>query len=355
MSDKDHSEQLQTAVQAAISNKQPIQLRAGGSKDFYGRTPHGEVLQVNEHSGIMQYEPSELVITARAGTPLREIEQTLADNNQMLAFEPPHLGENATLGGTIACGLSGPRRPFTGSARDYVLGTRVINGHGEIVSFGGQVMKNVAGYDISRLMTGSLGTLGLLLDVSLKVLPKPEAELTLMREANAEKANELLSRWSGRALCLSAGCYDGERLFVRLSGAESAVLKIQKHLGAEPYVEGEQFWQDVREQQRPFFQHEGSLWRISLPAATAPLNLPGRSLWDWAGAQRWVVYKEPDEEHIRTAATNAGGHAHLFRNGNRDAEVFQALPAPLHALQKRIKHAMDPAGIFNPGRLYSDW
>lgn len=353
MTDQDHSQALLAALQRAVANKQALQLRGGGSKDFYGRAPQGQLLSVAEHSGIIEYEPSELVISARAGTPLQQIEQTLAEHGQMLAFEPPHYGPSATLGGTIACGFSGPRRPFAGAARDFVLGARIINGKGEVLSFGGKVMKNVAGYDLSRLMVGALGTLGVLLDISLKVLPKPESEQTLVRESSAEEAGELLTRIKAKPYPLSAGCYDGERLFLRLSGADSAVAKACKRISGEAYEKGERFWYDVREQQRPFFDTEQPLWRISLPAHAPPLNLPGKALWDWAGAQRWLRSDAPAEV-VRGAAQRAGGHASLFRRGDRGGQIFHPLPAPLQQLHSRIKQAMDPQGLLNPGRLYEE-
>ncbi len=348
----DRADELQQAVRRALAQGRPLALTGGGSKGFYGGEPVGEPLSVSGHTGVVNYEPRELVLTARAGTPLEEIESLLAGEGQMLAFEPPRFGAGATLGGTVACGLSGPRRPWSGAVRDFVLGVRMINGRGERLRFGGEVMKNVAGYDVSRLMCGALGTLGLLLEVSLKVLPRPEAEVTLVQERGEEEAIELMNRWSGEPLPLSAACHDGLHLHVRLSGSPTAVAAARRRLGGDPMEDGERFWESLREQRHPFFQGNKPLWRLSVPAATPPLALPGRQLVDWGGAQRWLVSDVPVEE-IRHQAAAVGGSATSFRGGDR-GHAFHPLPAPLKRLQRRIKRAFDPRGIFNPGRLYPE-
>lgn len=345
----DRTQELTEAVQAALADKTPLHITGGNTKAFYGYKPQGTPLPVAGHSGITQYEPTELVLTARAGTPLAEIEQVLADNDQCLAFEPPAFGEAATIGGTVACNLSGPARPYTGAARDFVLGVRMISGAGEAVRFGGEVMKNVAGYDAARLQCGALGTLGVLLEVSLKVLPAPRATLTLARECSEESAIRTMNRLAGLALPLSAACFDGNLLSFRLSGSETAIEAAQKVVGGEVVAKGDAFWNKLKEQRLAFFDGEAPLWRLSLAAATEPLPLKGRWLIDWGGAQRWLRSDEP-AEHVQQVAERCGGHAVLFRGGDR-AQAFQPLPPALLALHRRLKQAFDPEGIFNPGRL----
>ncbi len=294
------------------------------------------------------------MISARAGTPLTELEDTLADAGQMLPFEPPHFGASATLGGTIACGLSGPRRPYTGAARDFVLGVNCINGKGERLRFGGQVMKNVAGYDISRMLTGSLGTLAVLLDVHLKVLPRPRQEITLYQQCPAGEAIRRCSDWAGQALPLSGACHYDDQLVLRLSGSARSLAAAARTMGGERHDESNRFWQQLREQQLPFFTTSRPLWRIALPAASPALELDGDWLLDWGGAQRWFASELPARE-IRAAASDAGGHATLFRGGDRDSAIFHPLPAALLALHRRIKQTFDPAGILNPGRMYPEF
>jgi glycolate oxidase FAD binding subunit len=355
----DASHSLVDGVRAAHAARTPLRIRGGDTKNWYGNRnamgqplAHTATLDVRAHRGIVRYEPTELVITARAGTRLAEIESALAENGQMLAFEPPHFGDGATLGGTIACGFSGPRRPYTGAARDFVLGTCIINGRGEVLRFGGEVMKNVAGYDISRLMVGALGTLGVLLEVSLKVLPKPRAELTLARETSAVDAIRLANEWAGRPLPLSAIAHDGARLFIRLSGAERAVEAARSTIGGETVADGDTFWLSVREHRHAFFQGDVPLWRLSVPPASAPIALPGVFFLDWGGAQRWLRSDAP-EEAVRAAAGIAGGHARLFRHGGH-GDVFHALSPAALALHRRIKEAFDPRGVLNPGVIYPD-
>ncbi len=342
---------LSEQVKQACATQTPLQIRGGGSKAFYGRQCDGEPLSVSEHSGILSYEPSELVIHARAGTKLAEIEQVLAENRQMLAFEPPHFADNSTLGGAVAAGLSGPRRPFAGAARDFVLGTGLINGTGEHLNFGGQVMKNVAGYDLSRLMAGALGTLGVLTDVSLKVLPKPDVEYTLAQVCSQAEAIARLAEWLNQPLPISAACWHDDHLYLRLSGSECATRQAQHRLGDNLLEQRAGFWRSLRDHTHAFFREDKPLWRVSVAPATPPLALPGEWLLDWAGAQRWL-FSDADAAHVRKIVADLGGHATLFRNGNAYADVFQPLSTGLFALHKRLKAALDPAGILNPGRLY---
>jgi glycolate oxidase FAD binding subunit len=350
MLDQDISLQLQERVVDARQTGTSLCIRGGGSKDFYGREAKGEPLEVGPHQGIVNYEPTELVITARAGTPLQEVEAVLAAERQLLPFEPPHFGDRATLGGTIACNLSGPRRAHAGAARDFVLGTRVLNGRGEILAFGGEVMKNVAGYDVSRLMCGALGTLGVLLEVSLKVLPRPQIELTLVFEAEVQDTLDVLHDWAQKPYPISASCYDGDSLTVRLAGEERAVKAARKLIGGEELTDGERFWHKLREQQHGFFTSRKPLWRLSVASDAPPMEVPGKWLYEWGGAQRWLISEAPAEV-IQAAASAAGGHATRFRGGPRD-QVFQPLPAGLMRIHQRLKQAFDPAGLFNPGRMY---
>ncbi len=349
----DLSSELQTRVEDAAAAGRPLCITGSGSKNFYGRLTQGETLDVRGHRGVIEYEPTELVITARAGTPLAEIENTLAEHNQLLPFEPPHFGPDATLGGTVACGLSGPRRPYTGAVRDFVLGATVLTGDARILRFGGQVMKNVAGYDLSRLMCGALGTLGIVLEVSLKVLPRTAEEITTSLELSEAEAAEMVGCWSTHPLPLSAVCYDGQRLHVRLSGATSAVRAARQRIGGEPHSDADNLWRRIREQRHGFFDAPQPLWRISVPATAPTLDLAGRWLIDWGGAQRWL-HSDASGERIRAAAQAAGGHATLFRGSDRSGQVFHPLAPTIGALHKRLKDAFDPKRILNPGRMYAD-
>lgn len=348
---EDVIEALAASVRKAAETRTPICIRGGGSKDFYGGPSLGMPLATTAYSGIVDYEPSELVLTARCGTPLSEIERLLRGQSQLLAFEPPHFSPAATIGGCIAAGLSGPRRAHAGAVRDFVLGMRMLNGQGEDLRFGGQVMKNVAGYDVSRLMTGAMGTLGLLLEISLKVLPRPREEISLRFEVNAGEAIEAMNRWASQPHPISATCHWNGVLYVRLSGA--AVTHSKEKLGGELVAGADEFWRILKEQELSFFQGEAPLWRFSVKSTAAPLNLPGDQLLEWNGALRWIRGAlDPDE--ARAVAAHNGGHATLFRGGDKTCGVFHPLPAPLLAVHQRLKRAFDPAGIFNQGRMYAE-
>jgi glycolate oxidase FAD binding subunit len=345
--------QLAATIRDAVARKRPLRIRGGGTKDFYGGAVQGEDLSTLAYRGIVAYEPTELVITARAGTPLAEVEAVLREKGQVLAFEPPHFGPAATLGGCVATGLSGPRRAYAGSARDFVLGVRVLDGKGDDLKFGGQVMKNVAGYDVSRLMTGSLGTLGVLLEVSLKVLPLPASETTLHFKLGETEAVTRMNQWAAQPLPISATAFRDGDLGVRLSGARSAVeAAVKKLVGTRVNPDqAERFWTGIREQTDPFFSGDAPLWRLSVKPTTPPLELAGGQLIEWGGALRWLK-SAADPKTIREAAARSGGHATLFRGGDRAAGVFHPLPPALMTLHRNLKQAFDPAGIFNPGRLY---
>ena len=347
----DQTALLSESVRHAAERGTALIVQGGGSKSFYGRLPEGQLLDVSRHCGLVSYEPVELVITARGGTPLREIETVLANNNQMLAFEPPHFGPESTLGGAVATGLSGPRRPYSGSVRDFVLGIKMINGKGELLKFGGQVIKNVAGYDVSRLLTGSLGTLGLLLEISLKVLPKPEVELTVTRESNGDDAIRFFNECAGRPLPISAACHINDHAYLRLAGTEQGVRAAHSKIGGEVLGDGKEFWESVREQTHMFFNGGTPLWRLSVASASPPFAQQGEQFIDWGGALRWVKSDE-DRSNLFDVAKTHGGHATLFRHGSRSGEVFQQLSPAMMQIHQKLKWKFDPKGILNPGRMY---
>lgn len=356
MQEQDISVSLQERVQEAQASNTSLCLRGSGSKDFLGREPQGELLDLSGHRGIINYEPTELIITARSGTTLKEIEKTLAEHNQMLAFEPPYFGEHATLGGTIACNLSGPYRPYSGAARDFLLGTKLLNGKAEIMSFGGEVMKNVAGYDVSRLMAGAMGTLGIMLEVSLKVLPRPDQETTLvMKGPSARAALDLMHSWARLPHPISATSYQDEQLYVRLSGTPDSVRAARELIGGEEQEPEftQQYWEAIKNHRHEFFDTPQPLWRLSVASDTRPIKLDGDWLYEWGGAQRWLAC-EASPEAVYQAASEAGGHATLYRNGTHSDQVFQPLPSGLMQIHRQLKKAFDPGGILNPGRMYQD-
>ena len=374
--------QITDRVRAAAADRAPLRLRGGGSKDFYGESLQGELLDLGGLCGISSYEPTELVVTVRAGTPLAELEAALAEKGQCLAFEPPRFAGGTTCGGMVAAGLSGPARASAGAVRDYVLGVTLLNGRAEVLTFGGQVIKNVAGYDVSRLMVGALGTLGVITEISLKVLPAAVAEATLMAsDIGQQAALDLLHRWGGLPLPLNASCWvrDDSRkpardcLFIRLRGAVAAVeaacprmLADLRSLGGEASrmdnAQAGPDWDACRDQTLPFFRApaaELGLWRLSLPQTAPALDLPYAQLIEWHGGQRWLWAPLSAQAPLRQAAATVGGTATLFR-APQDARVpalgrFSPLSAPLAQIHRRLKAEFDPAGIFNRGRMYAPW
>jgi len=345
-------------VRAAAAGNEPLRIVGGGSKDFYGQELVGTVFGTGAYAGINDYDPTELVITARCGTRLIEIEHALAERSQMLAFEPPHFGADATLGGCIAAGLSGPRRPHGGAVRDHMLGVRLLDGRGDDLSFGGRVMKNVAGFDVSRLIAGSLGTLGIILEASLKCMPLPRAETTLAFDLSADAALLKVNEWGALPLPVSASCWFGDRLFVRLSGSAIAVSAAQRRLGGEETEDAPAFWRAIREQQHDFFQVACSapLWRLSVRSTAPYADLGGEQMIEWGGALRWIcATPEGNAERLRAWAKDHGGHATLFRSADKSTGAFQALAPPLLALHQRLKTALDPVGILNRRRMYTEF
>ena len=347
-------------VQGARAHQTPLEIRGGGTKRFYGGVPAGEPVDVAALAGITSYEPTELVVTARAGTRLHDLESALEEHGQCLPFEPPRFAAGGTLGGMVAAGLSGPARASVGSVRDHVLGVTLLNGRAEVLTFGGQVAKNVAGYDVSRLMVGALGILGIICEVSLKVLPVSTATATLRFDWDESRALEQLRTWAAQPLPINASAWQGGRLHLRLAGARAAVEAACKRLGGERVepTQAKDWWTSVRDQSAAFFSLDDasmargeSVWRLSVPAISGALALPGEQFIEWNGALRW--WKTGAEAAlVRDAATRAGGHATLMRGEDKSQGAFAPLSEVLMRVHQGLKQAFDPERIFNPGRLY---
>ena len=350
----DISKQLQQTIADAFQHRQRLQIIGNNTRAFYGRDTRNEKtkeLHVADHNGILDYQPSELTITARAGTPVKEIIDALAEHNQMLAFEPPTFANRATFGGCVATALAGPRRPWTGSVRDFVIGTRILTGDAREIRLGGKVMKNVAGYDLFRPMAGSLGTLGLMLDITVKLLPLPEQEISFIIPSDYENMRYLLRQWSRSSLPLSAASFYQGSLSIRLSGSASAIDDAMNKLPADRKEIANDYWLALNEQQLDFFDDDSPLYRLIVPANAVYDTFSGECLTDWGGAQRWVKTSLSFDQ-VQSHAAELGGSATLYRHGKKDEEAFCPLPESLFELHKRIKKAMDPAALLNPGRLY---
>jgi glycolate oxidase FAD binding subunit len=351
-------------IHTARAAKGRLHIVGGDTKAFYGDAPQGEALNAAPLKGISAYEPSELVVTVRAGTPLAELEAALAEKSQHLAFEPPRFGAAGTVGGMVAAGVSGPSRATAGGVRDHVLGVTLINGRGEVLSFGGQVMKNVAGYDVSRALAGSMGTLGVIAEVSLKVLPLPVLSATLRFEREQAAALTQMHAWGGQPLPITATAWWEGMLVVRLAGARAAVASAQQRLGGEVIepAMAATFWQGLRDHSDEYFvgaakaaaSDTGSvaLWRLSLPQTAEPIDLPGEQLIEWGGAQRWLC-TAASASQVRAAAQQAGGHATLFRAREKSAGVFHPISGANLRIQRELMNAFDPEGVFDAGRLYA--
>jgi glycolate oxidase FAD binding subunit len=349
-------------VQTARAAKGRLRIVGGGTKDFYGNAPRGEPLDVKPLAGISNHEPSELVVTVRGGTVLDELEAALAEHGQGLAFEPPRYVARGTVGGMVAAGLAGPARAAAGGVRDHVLGATLLNGRGQVLTFGGQVMKNVAGYDVSRALAGSMGTLGVVCEVSLKVLPLPVASATLRFECDQAEALKRLAAWGGQPLPITASAWWAGMLVLRLAGASAAVEAAGRTLGGEPIdapLAGA-FWRGLRDHGDEFFAtaakavDQGSvLWRLSLPQTAAPIALQGEQLIEWGGAQRWLVTRA-DAAMVREAAEKAGGHATLFRAQDKRVGAFHPLAPTAARIQHELMDAFDPDRVFDRARLWPD-
>jgi FAD/FMN-containing dehydrogenase len=355
-------QRLAHQVRAASDAGTALELRGGGTKRFYGGTPRGEPLDIGALAGVSSYEPTEMVVTARAGTLLAELEAVLAAHEQCLAFEPPRFAPGSTVGGVVAAGLSGPSRASAGALRDFVLGVTLLNGRGEVLTFGGQVMKNVAGYDVARLMAGSLGVLAVICEVSLKVLPLAPARTTVVLDLDEARALARLNAWAGQPLPLNASAWHAGRLYLRLAGAGAAVRAARASIGGSELAPDAAYdwWRGVRDQRHPFFVIDPQalargecLWRLAIPSTTAVLSLPGESFIEWGGAQRWLRTTAAATQ-VRAAAERAGGHAVLLHAADKSPGVFAPLPEPLMRIHRGLKRSFDPAGIFNPGRMYPD-
>ena len=342
----DLTRQLTQQIQHAYATKTPLKIEAGNTKAYLGRDTSGEVVDMANHTGVISYSATELVIRARAGTKISHLNELLAKQQQRLPFEPPICGGEATIGGTVAANQSGPSRPWFGGVKDSLLGLGLINGYGEPMQFGGQVMKNVAGFDVTRLQCGAMGSLGLITDVSIKVLPEFKAGHTLTFEMTAEVALEAMLRWGNLSLPITGMSHLKGQLYVRLQGGESGVASASEFLGGEhlePKI-ADAFWQAAREGRLLQPQDNQTLWRWSGPS-DAPIHLVSNTaLINWAGSERWVL-----EANSNAPVDGLTQH----QGGDRMAEVYGAVSAPQQALQQRIKYAFDPHGIFNAGRLYS--
>lgn len=344
----DSLEALQQQIKQSVANATPLRICGGGSKSFYGNPSEGEILDVSTHSGIVDYDPAELVITLRGGCKLVDVEALLAEQGQMLGFEPPHYSERATIGGTVATGLAGPRRAFAGGIRDFILGARVLDGRGEVLNFGGRVIKNVAGFDVSRLMAGSMGTLGVLLEVSLRVIPCFETEVSLgFDHDTAENHIQWINELGGRPLPLSASMWHKGRSLIRLSGSQQGIDSATNQLGGD---KEQAPWESLREQTHQFFEGHKHISRISLPP-TMGLSLQQEQLIEWSGAQRWIG--DCDIERMRERLQAKQGSLCLFRGKQETGSVFQAVDEATMILQRNLKSRFDPAGIFNRKRLYA--
>ncbi len=349
----DSKADIASQVMDAYQKRHPFCIQTGGTKYFYGRKIQGERLSLQNLNGIIEYEPSELFITAYSGTLIHEIEQTIDQQNQMLPFEPPHFGPQATLGGMIATGLSGPRRISCGAIRDSILGVEIINGKGEVLQFGGKVMKNVAGYDVSRLMCGALGTLGILISITLRLIPKPACERTVVIPLNIKDVIEKMTSIANSTMPISATFYDGDYLYIRLAGSLSTIKTCSSKIGGEQIDEHQRFWENIKEHKHEFFKTDLPLWRISVPPYTAPLEVPGSYVMEWNGGLRWYA-TDTSAEEIRSKVTNTAGHACLFK-GNTTKQIFHPLSNTELSIHRRLKQAFDPASILNPGKMYAEF
>ena len=343
--------ELLEQVRAAVAQQRPLCIAGGNSKKHIGREQAGDPVDMSSYAGVVDYQPEELVITVRAGTTVSDLQKVLAEENQVLASEPPEFDGKATVGGSLACNLSGPSRPWQGSIRDHVLGVRIINGKAEHLRFGGEVMKNVAGYDVSRLMAGAMGTLGVLTEVTLKVAPRPEATVTVRRPVGASEALHAMNDIGRTPLPITGACWHEGGMYVRLAGPASAVAAAADRIEGSSVSDDREFWRGLREMSLPFFADAGDLWCVSLRSTRDHFMPDANWLLDWRGARRWLAAGDRDtlDRHVQ----EAGGELWHVRGAQGGAEVFAERGEAYRAMLLRLKRALDPAGVFNPGRLYS--
>ncbi len=346
-------EELAGRVRLAGERQNALHIRGGGSKEFFTGPPPetSEVIDCKSYNGIVSYEPSELVISVRAGTSLKAVESMLASRGQQFPFDPPSFSPNTTVGGMVASGFAGSRRPYAGAVRDAVLGVKMINGKGEVLQFGGQVIKNVAGYDVSRLMAGSFGTLGIILEVSLKVVPKPSCELTFEKPVQKDRLFTELKMIRQACNNLTGLASDGENIVFRLAGSEKSISQIADRLGGRRTINAESYWRSLKDHQQKFFDDDKPLWRISLPPACGELDVAGESLIDWGGALRWLK-TEMKTDDIQDAVKIVGGNAILFRSPDKNGMQFSRLSPAVLGIHQRIKHSFDPKSILNSNYLF---
>lgn len=347
-------EDLQTQIESVAANGVAVRIVGGNTKAFYGHAVDAVDIDVSGHSGIIDYDPAELVITLRAGCKLKDVEALLAEKNQMFGFEPPKFSDEATIGGMVASGLTGPRRAFSGAIRDFILGVKLLNGRGEIVNFGGRVIKNVAGFDVSRLMVGALGTLGVLLEVSIRIIPKFEAEATLVFEhAEAQAHIDWINQQRRLPYPISASVWYKGQTQIRLSGSQQGLDSACKELGGDNKVNNDGAWAELKEQSHPFFNQGKSIVRVSVPSVEPDFLTAESQLIEWGGAQRWVEATQDHLDQLRRQAEYHRGMVCAYRGFDEPTELFHRPTDAVMTLHRNLKSSFDPAGIFNPGRLYS--
>lgn len=359
----DVSQQLIDQVKTAIADKTSVRIQGGGTKSGLGRAVDSttQLISTSEHSGVVQYKPVELIMTVRGGTTLAEIDSELAKNKQMLACDPRRFGGQATIAGSLAANQSGHARPWFGSLRDHVLGIKLINGQAEHCRFGGQVMKNVAGYDVARLQAGAMGAFGLISEVSFKVLPKPEMCVSMSLETGASEAIALMNKLSGTSKPITAVSWVDGTVYFRLEGPSKAVEATTKQWQSKHGLAilddstASILWESLREHEHDFFagtEKEKSLWKFSVNAAADHISQDAAWAFDWCGSQRWLV-GEFSLEELAEHAYKMGGEVQLYSGGDRQQELSIPRSAAVKQLMQNLKNSFDPENIFNSGRLYS--
>lgn len=338
-------DEIRAVLRDAVSKRQPVSIEGGGTKAWLRPAARGQLLSMSTYRDIVDYAPAELVVVVRAGTPLSTLQATLSAEGQQLAFEPPNTGPASTIGGVIGAGLSGPARPYTAAVRDHVLGVKLLGADGDVLRFGGQVMKNVAGYDVSRLVVGAWGALGPVIEVALRVVPCPALERVLCCPLPPDEVQAWVTRKMSRNWPVTGLCHDGERLHLRLAGSVAGVDAACAALDSGFTEDAGDFWARLRDLQLPFFADPRPLWRIVVPPATPALRIAGLTLLDWGGAQRWLKSAAPPDE-IAAQVAAVGGN--VWRFDERFARRRQDLSPARRVLEARIRQSFDPDGLFNP-------